>query len=496
MPKEKEPEINTQIRKKQIMQGLGTINSVGTWVLGKLNSIRISEKSYYAPLTNEEKRFMFDLTMDDSVELISKDFASNARHLRTMRLSESLTEIPEGAFEDCEKLRLLNNFKNMKKLTAIRENAFANTNLREIPALDKLMFIENGAFADCSHLRYLNFSENSNIRVIGDNAFDGCKRLVDQKKAIFGGRGKFDLPKKLEVLGEGAFGGCKKIKKLEIGSSVRQINGNPFASPTCDYKKNGKMKLGARWRNWHSKIYIDGIMKPLRGKYFEGMDTTIDGLRHIQYNGRHHVEIEKGKFAVFDNKQYKAWQNQKADELVSQVQVTPESFVAYIKEKTGIEISPKKVSVADLNAFNRGKDETINISFGGKHEQLPINVLDIKDFTSKWNQQQCMVDEQPTAEVTPPDVEEKTNEEVGQTPAPQPEVEMQDATSEATPVEEQEVKVDEPVADTVEQEQDVAETPTSTNYIEQEDGAWIFDGVNAERIDSTSTQNQEEEMVR
>lgn len=383
----KEPELNSQLKlRNQIMQGLGFMGSMGTWVLGELNTLQIGDKieNYDATLTNEEKRFLFQLRMGNNVARIGKDFANGARHLRTLRLSENLTEIPEGAFAECTKLRLFDNFKNMQKLTAIRENAFANTNLREIPALDNLMFIENGAFADCSHLRHLNFSENSNIRVIGDNAFDGCKRLVDQNKAMFGGRGKFDLPKNLEVIGAGAFGGCKKIKKLEIGDSVRQINGNPFGSPNYDYKKDGKMKLGARWRNWHSKIYIDGLNKPLRGKYFEGMDTTIDGLRHIQYNGRHHIEVEKGKFTVLDNAQYEAWKNQKENDLVAQVQVTPEAFVAYL-HKRGIEIEPEKVSLASLNTFNRGKEDSIKIRFGANHEPLEINVLEIKQFTADFN---------------------------------------------------------------------------------------------------------------
>lgn len=383
----KEPELNSQLKlRNQIMQGLAFMGSMGTWVLGELNTLRIGDQieNYDATLTNEEKRFLFQLRMGNNVARIGKDFANGARHLRTLRLSENLTEIPEGAFAECTKLRLFDNFKNMQKLTAIRENAFANTNLREIPALDNLMFIENGAFADCSHLRHLNFSENSNIRVIGDNAFDGCKRLVDQNKAMFGGRGKFGLPKNLEVIGAGAFGGCKKIKKLEIGDSVRQINGNPFSSPNYDYKKDGKMKLGARWRNWHSKIYIDGLNKPLRGKYFEGMDTTIDGLRHIQYNGRHHIEVEKGKFTVLDNAQYEAWKNQKEDDLVSQVQVTPEAFVAYLHKK-GIEIEPEKVSLANLNTFNRGKEDSIKIRFGANHEPLEINVLEIKQFTADFN---------------------------------------------------------------------------------------------------------------
>lgn len=383
----KEPELNSQLKlRNQIMQGLGFMGSMGTWMLGELNTLQIGDKieNYDATLTNEEKRFLFQLRMGNNVARIGKDFANGARHLRTLRLSENLTEIPEGAFAECTKLRLFDNFKNMQKLTAIRENAFANTNLREIPALDNLMFIENGAFADCSHLRHLNFSENSNIRVIGDNAFDGCKRLVDQNKAMFGGRGKFGLPKNLEVIGAGAFGGCKKIKKLEIGDSVRQINGNPFGSPNYDYKKDGKMKLGARWRNWHSKIYIEGLNKPLRGKYFEGMDTTIDGLRHIQYNGRHHIEVEKGKFTVLDNVQYEAWKNQKENDLVAQVQVTPEAFVAYL-HKRGIEIEPEKVSLANLNTFNRGKEDSIKIRFGANHEPLEINVLEIKQFTADFN---------------------------------------------------------------------------------------------------------------
>lgn len=64
-------------------------------------------------------------------------------------------------------------FEKGAKLKIIPQSVFANLNSLtaiEIPASIEL--IEDGAFADCHSLTVITFEKNSNLKAIGNSAFD------------------------------------------------------------------------------------------------------------------------------------------------------------------------------------------------------------------------------------------------------------------------------------------------------------------------------------
>ena len=76
-------------------------------------------------------------------------------------ISSICSQLKRIAFEKGAKLKIIPQsvFANLNSLTAI-----------EIPASIEL--IEDGAFADCHSLTVITFEKNSNLKAIGNSAFD------------------------------------------------------------------------------------------------------------------------------------------------------------------------------------------------------------------------------------------------------------------------------------------------------------------------------------
>ncbi|MBE6741500.1 MAG: hypothetical protein E7570_04265 [Ruminococcaceae bacterium] len=134
------------------------------------------------------------ITLPDSIETIGNSCFENSKALVGITLSEGLSYIPECAFKDCAKLRLLNlpesivlikdsAFENCESLVSavfnsslysIGINAFKNcTRLEGLAFPENLSSIQQGAFMNCAALKYAYIWNT----LIGDNAFDGCDKL-------------------------------------------------------------------------------------------------------------------------------------------------------------------------------------------------------------------------------------------------------------------------------------------------------------------------------
>lgn len=75
-------------------------------------------------------------------------------------------------FYQCSQLKRIA-FEKGAKLKIIPQSVFANLNSLtaiEIPASIEL--IEDGAFADCHSLTVITFEKNSNLKAIGNSAFE------------------------------------------------------------------------------------------------------------------------------------------------------------------------------------------------------------------------------------------------------------------------------------------------------------------------------------
>ena len=107
---------------------------------------------------------------------------------------DGVTEIGDGAFENCE------------KLTSVR-----------IP--EGVRIIRKNAFRSCSHLAEVSFPEG--LAQIGKFAFEYCREL---KKPV--------IPHTVKRLGDGAFKGCTELVGIRLPEGITEISKSLFEGCT------------------------------------------------------------------------------------------------------------------------------------------------------------------------------------------------------------------------------------------------------------------------
>jgi len=116
------------------------------------------------------------------------------RDVTYVRVDQSVTIIPEGAFRDRQNLKVV-----------------------ELP--EGLIRIENDAFENCPSLMRINIP--STVEEIGDGTFSECLKLDD-----------IVLPDELQRLGPFAFYECISLQRINIPSGIKEIKGGTFLN--CD----------------------------------------------------------------------------------------------------------------------------------------------------------------------------------------------------------------------------------------------------------------------
>lgn len=112
------------------------------------------------------------VSLPDSVTQIgNKSFAS--ANLQSVVLSQNITEIPEGAFNDNE----LKYIEIPASVKVIGEYAFANNDIESITLNEGLIEIDKFSFLGCHYLVNIDFP--STLTAIGDYAFASCTVLSD-----------------------------------------------------------------------------------------------------------------------------------------------------------------------------------------------------------------------------------------------------------------------------------------------------------------------------
>lgn len=122
--------------------------------------------------------------------------AFKGSELKGIKLSENISYIEWGAFEDCRNLEGIDIPDNVtmiedmtfsgctslktvafpKNLQFIGVKAFSNTDLEEIVIPADVKAIDIKAFENCSNLVYAEIPEG--VEYIADTAFEGCNRLT------------------------------------------------------------------------------------------------------------------------------------------------------------------------------------------------------------------------------------------------------------------------------------------------------------------------------
>ncbi|MBR5415650.1 MAG: leucine-rich repeat domain-containing protein [Thermoguttaceae bacterium] len=112
---------------------------------------------------------------------------------RTYKIPDFVTEIGDGAFEDC-------------------------TSLTSVDIPDSVTEIGNNAFEDCTSLTSVEIPDS--VEEIGDYAFWDCTSLTSA-----------NIPNSVTKIGEGAFGGCTSLTEIKVSPNnpnFRDIEGILF----------------------------------------------------------------------------------------------------------------------------------------------------------------------------------------------------------------------------------------------------------------------------
>lgn len=153
--------------------------------------------------------------------------------LKYIKLSESISNIPERAFAGCGKLESI---YIPDSVTSIDRAAFRGTGLKYIDLPDGVSLDEQ-VFASCD-LEKVTLPQD--IKKIPKGLFSGCTALqtidipesvtsIEDEAFYKSGIKKINLSKRLRLIGEAAFNSCESLEELVIPESVEVIKKDAFA---------------------------------------------------------------------------------------------------------------------------------------------------------------------------------------------------------------------------------------------------------------------------
>ena len=173
------------------------------------------------------------ITFDRPIDVITVDAFYNCAELKSVQLPQTVMAIEETAFGQCTSL---SSIKLSNELRNIGPQAFSGcTALVSITIPDSVEQIEQRTFCDCTALKSVTFgatsrdASSSNLRIIGQCAFQNCTSLVN-----------ITLPSKLEIIAEDAFANCTSLISITIPQSVNHVENNVFIGCSSLKEFNGK----------------------------------------------------------------------------------------------------------------------------------------------------------------------------------------------------------------------------------------------------------------
>ncbi len=223
--------------------------------------------------------------------------------------------------------------------------AFANlTALEEIVLPSTLEFIEYGAFYNCTSLKKISFSDENNLKVINQRAFENCalEGVVDLSSIhmisdyAFAGNQKLQGIKTGDTLisiGSYAFAGCKKLSDITI--TADRVKYGTYAFTGCESIK---------------KFEVNAIVLP------EGMFYECDSLETVTI-GKEVNDI--GEFAFRDTKvsKFKIAKGNKTFEAPKG------DYIVASKGKELVAVAP--TVVGEFSATNMGGKDKVEVVGNG-----------------------------------------------------------------------------------------------------------------------------------
>ena len=176
--------------------------------------------------------------------------------------NNNITSIPELAFMYCTNLSTI---KLSNSILNISQYAFCATfSLKQIHIPDSVTKIEDYAFVECMNLEEINFNDTSNLKYVGDSAFNNSYNLT-----------KINIPNSITYLGSYAFNNCQLLCDINIPTGITKINNSTF-SGCCSL----------------SSVYIPSNIIEIGDEAFDNIEmttitchTNIQTISHDAFNG-------------------------------------------------------------------------------------------------------------------------------------------------------------------------------------------------------------------
>ena len=200
--------------------------------------------------TDELRSTITEIRTGNYITSIGANAFAGFNKMTTFKFGLKIRTVGDSAFENCTKLRTINNTST--KLTTIGNRAFADCeSLSEAFLPSTLVSIGKEAFYSCGSIRTVMML--SNVKTVGDSAFAYCAGLnhafVPQSvttvgdNIFMGCNGPMSASIDSYIVGEGMFSGCSGLYSVTIGADVIGIG--MYAFRNCISLKEVYIPSGA-----------------------------------------------------------------------------------------------------------------------------------------------------------------------------------------------------------------------------------------------------------
>lgn len=199
------------LSEKAIISGLTESCTKGGHELIYNERCTTCDHSFFRYTTNDRRMVSLAPNMDFGAKMLSHTIDNTGNC--TIEFETPITQIPDGAFKNTS----INNYflRIPSSVATIGAYAFANTSITGTLTFH-VTEIGEGAFENCKNISSLNFGFS--LKKIGDKAFNGCTFPIN-----------LSIPNTVTEIGNYAFYKCEGIRKLTLPTSLERIGSYAFA---------------------------------------------------------------------------------------------------------------------------------------------------------------------------------------------------------------------------------------------------------------------------
>ncbi len=211
------------------------------------------------------------------VVAIAKKVFSSKKFIRSVDISDSVTNIGDEAFVNCYNL---SEVKLSESLARLGERVFSNSSITEVTLPKTLEDCESGytnldytgydgPFSDCENLKTVIFEEGTTK--IAPRVLAGCKSVTT-----------VSIPETVTSIGSKAFGMCENISKIKMPDTVTSIGFAAFYG--CSSLTDINISKSLTWLG--ERVFSNsGITEATLPKTLEECESGYENLDYTGYDG-------------------------------------------------------------------------------------------------------------------------------------------------------------------------------------------------------------------